>query len=187
MTGDGHGDLIGFGDAGVWTALGKGDGTFQDPQYVLANFGVQQDWQVAKHVRVLANLTSSGHPDIVGFGDAGVWTALGNGNGTFQNPNFVVQNFGVQQSWQVDKHPRFLANLTASGHADIIGFGDAGVWTAVGNGNGTFQNPNYVLANFGVQQSWQVNQHPRFFGGNTDGEPGRRILSGSEMRECGRR
>ena len=113
-------------------------------------------------MRVLANLTSSGHPDIVGFGDAGVWTALGNGNGTFQNPSFVLQNFGAQQGWQVDKHPRFLANLTASGHADIIGFGDAGVWTAVGNGNGTFQNPNYVLANFGVQQGWQVNQHPRF-------------------------
>ena len=140
LTGDGHADLVGFGDAGVWTALGNGDGTFQDPQFVLANFGVQQDWQVDKHVRVLANLTSSGHPDIVGFGDAGVWTALGNGNGTFQNPNFVLQNFGVQQRWQVDKHPRFLANLTASGHADIIGFGDAGVWTAVGNGNGTFQN-----------------------------------------------
>jgi hypothetical protein len=162
LTGDGHADLVGFGDAGVWTALGKGDGTFQDPQYVLANFGVQQGWQVDKHVRVLANLASSGHPDIVGFGDLGVWTALGNGNGTFQNPNFVLQNFGTQQGWQVDKHPRFLAKLTASGHADIIGFGDAGVWTAVGNGNGTFQNLNYVLANFGVQQGWQVNQHPRF-------------------------
>jgi hypothetical protein len=32
--------------------------------------------------------------------------------------------------WRVDMHPRFLADVTGDGHADIIGFGDAGVYVA---------------------------------------------------------
>ncbi|HLZ85057.1 MAG TPA: hypothetical protein VKQ54_15945 [Caulobacteraceae bacterium] len=162
LTGSGHADIIAFGDAGVWVALGNGDGTFQNPNYVLAGFGVQQGWQVAAHPRFVAALTGGGHPAIVGFGDAGVATALGNGDGTFQPANFVLADFGVQQGWQVGSHPRFVAPLTPSGHADIVGFGDAGVWTALGNGDGTFRPANFVLANLGVQQGWRVDRHPRF-------------------------
>ena len=169
LTGDGCADIVGFGDAGVWTALGNGDGTFQEPKFVLAAFGNEAgNWQVDKHPRFLANLTSSGCADIVGFGDAGVWTARGNGDGTFQEPKFVLAAFGNEAgNWQVDKHPRFLANLTSSGCADIVGFGDAGVWTARGNGDGTFQDARYVLANFGVQQGWQADRHPRLVGNLT--------------------
>jgi hypothetical protein len=51
----------------------------------------------------------------------------------------VVANFGYNAGgWRVDMHPRFLADLTGDGRADIVGFGDAGVWTALNNGNGTF-------------------------------------------------
>ncbi len=164
LIGDGLADIVGFGDAGVWTALGNGDGTFQEPKYVLANFGYQQGWRVDKHPRFLAHLTSSGFADIVGFGDAGVWTALGNGDGTFQDAKFVLANFGYDAGgWRVDRHPRFLANLTSSGFADIVGFGDAGVWTALGNGDGTFQEGKFVLANFGYDAGgWRVDKHPRF-------------------------
>lgn len=164
LTKSGFTDIVGFGDAGVWTALGNGDGTFQPPKFVLANFGVQQGWQVDKHVRVLATLTSSGFADIVGFGDAGVWTATSDGQGGFKQTSIeqpILANFGVQQSWQVAKHPRFLAKLTNSGFADIVGFGDAGVWTAISNGQGGFAGSNLVLANFGVNQGWQVEKHPR--------------------------
>ncbi|MGA8030107.1 MAG: choice-of-anchor D domain-containing protein [Bryobacteraceae bacterium] len=169
LTSSGHPDIVGFGDAGVWTALGNGDGTFQPAKYVLANFGVQQGWQVSLHPRFVVDLTGNGHADIVGFGDAGVWTALGNGDGTFQPAKYVLADFGVQQGWQVASHPRYLAVLTSSGHPDIVGFGDAGVWTARGNGDGTFQPEQYVLANFGVQQAWQVDRHPRLVGSFTKG------------------
>ena len=166
-TGDGKADIIGFGDAGVWTAVSNGDGTFQAPKYVIANFGVQQGWQVSLHPRFVADTTGDGKADIIGFGDAGVWTAVSNGDGTFQAPKYVIANFGVQQGWQVSLHPRFVADTTGDGKADIIGFGDAGVWTAVSNGDGTFQAPKYVIANFGVQQGWQVSLHPRFVADTT--------------------
>ena len=165
ITGDGRADIVGFGDAGVWTALSNGDGTFQPPQFVLADFGFEAGgWRVEKHPRFLADITGDGRADIVGFGDAGVWTALSNGDGTFQAPQFVLADFGYEAGgWRVEKHPRFLADITGDGRADIVGFGDAGVWTALSNGDGTFQPPQFVLADFGFEAGgWRVEKHPRF-------------------------
>jgi phospholipase C len=162
ITGDGKADVVGFGYAGVWTALSNGDGTFQPPKFVIADMGVQQGWQVDLHPRFVADITGDGKADIVGFGYAGVWTALSNGDGTFQPPRLVVSGFDVQQGWQVDLHPRFVADITGDGKADIVGFGNDGVWVALSNGDGTFQSPRLVVSGFNVQQGWQVSENPRF-------------------------
>jgi hypothetical protein len=48
---------------------------------------------------------------------------------TFEEPGLVVTNFAyVAGGWRVDQHPRCLADTTADGRADIVGFGYAGVW-----------------------------------------------------------
>ena len=42
-----------------------------------------------------------------------------------------MNNFGYNAGgWRVEKHPRFLADTTGDGRADIVGFGNAGVWVA---------------------------------------------------------
>lgn len=162
---DGFADIVGFGDAGVWVALGNGDGTFQAPKLVVPNFGANQGWSPAKHVRLLADLNHDGYPDIVAFGDQGVFTAMNKGDrsGTFNTvqAGLTPQNFGSNQGWTVAKHVRLTAVLNTVGYADIIGFGDQGVWTALGNGDGTFQAPKLVLANFGVAQGWDPAKHVR--------------------------
>lgn len=166
LNGDGFADIIGFGDEYVWTAISNGDGTFQPPQIAIANYCYAQDWRVDRHPRFLAHLTNSGFADIVGFGEDGVWVALGNGDGTFREPlpNPVLKNFSYHQDWRVDRHPRFLANLTNSGFADIVGFGEDGVFVVLGNGDGTFRepHPNPVLPKFCYKQGWRVDKHPRF-------------------------
>ena len=99
-------------------------------------------WRVDQHPRFLADLTGTGHADIIGFGDAGVYVALGNADGTFGPVRFVLDDFGFEAGgWRVDKHPRFLADITGDGRADIVGFGDDGVYVALGNGDGSFQSP----------------------------------------------
>ena len=120
-------------------------------------------WLVNQNPSLLADITADGRADVVGFGDTGVWTALSNGDGTFQPPAVVLANFSVHAGgWRVDKHPRFLADLTGDGRADIVGFGDAGVWTALSNGDGTFQTPQFVLADLGYEGGgWRVDKHPR--------------------------
>jgi hypothetical protein len=121
-------------------------------------------WRVERHPRFLADLTGDGRADIVGFGDAGVWVSLNNGNGTFQAPRMVVGNFAYSAGgWRVERHPRFLADLTGDGRADIVGFGDDGVWVSFNNGNGTFQAARMVVGNFAYNAGgWRVERHPRF-------------------------
>ena len=162
ITGDGRADIVAFGNDGVWTALSNGDGSFQAPQLVLAGFNFNQGWRGAKHARLLADLTGNGRADIVGFGDDGVWTALSNGDGTFTEAHFVIANLGFNQGWRPDQHPRLAADLTGDGRADIVAFGNDGVWTAVSNGDGSFAGANFVLAGFNINQGWTVDLHPRF-------------------------
>jgi hypothetical protein len=140
------------------------------PQLVIRNFGYDAGgWRVDRHPRFLAVTTDSGRADIVGFGNAGVWRSRGQTDGRFETPELVVANFGYAAGgWRVDRHPRFLADTTGSGRADIVGFGNAGVWVSRSLPNDTFENPGLLVTNFGYDAGgWRVEQHPRFLSDTT--------------------
>jgi hypothetical protein len=117
-------------------------------QFVIADFGVQQGWRVDRHPRMLADITGDGRADIVGFGDAGVYTAVSLGDGTFGPITFAVNEFGFNQGWRVNVHPRFVADVTGDGKADIVGVGGSTVLVAVSLGNGSFAAPQAVNIGF---------------------------------------
>jgi hypothetical protein len=155
ITGDRRADIVGFGDAGVWTALSNGNGTFQAPKFVIADLGFKAGgWRVENHPRFLADITGDRRADIVAFGDAGVWTALSNGDGTFRAPRFVLADFGFKAGgWQVENHPRFLADISGDGRADIVGFGNSGVYVSLAGADGTFAAPVLATTAFGAAAS----------------------------------
>jgi hypothetical protein len=145
LTGDRRGDIVGFGNDGVWVSLGDGSGGFSPPTFVLAAFAPNEGgWSTARHPRVMADLTGNGRRDIVGFGDDGVWVSLGDGAGGFSPPTFVLAGFGFNQGWRVERHQRFVVDLTGDGRADLLGFGDDGVVVALGDGSGGFGTPHLV-------------------------------------------
>ncbi len=161
VNGDGRKDIVAFGDAGVWLSLATSDGNFTAPAFVVANFGYNQGWTPAKHIRTLADVNGDGKADIVGFGDYGVWIALSTGTG-FATPQFVLSQFGYSAGgWMIDRHPRILADMNRDGKADIVGFGSDGVWIAYSTGSG-FGPAQFMIADFGYNQGWRVNAHPRF-------------------------
>ena len=167
LRGPGSADIVAFGDAGVYVALSDGLGGFHfTPVPVIQNFGYSAgSWRVDRHPRLLADLTGNGFADIVAFGDDGVWTALGNGDGTFQTPRLVLANFAYKAGgWRVDKHPRFLADVDGDERADIVGFGDAGVYVALSDGTGGFGGPAPALSlgDLGYDAGWRVDANPRF-------------------------
>jgi phospholipase C len=160
LTGDGRADILGFGDDGVWVGLGNGDGSFQQARFVLNELGFNQGWSV-DYPRFLADLTGDGRPDIVGFGMDGIWVALGNGDGTFQPAALVSGDLAYNSGWRVGTHARFVADLTGDGRADILGFGNDGIWICLGHGDGTFEPAKFVLAELGSNQGWNAD-YPRF-------------------------
>jgi len=156
LTGDKRADLIGFGDAGVYVALNKGDGTFNAPQLVLKDFGYSAGgWRVEKHVRLLADTTGDGRPDIVGFGENGVYVAVNNGNGTFQQPKKVLNDMAYSAGgWRVEKHIRCAVDMTGDGRADLVGFGENSVWVSYNDGKGNYGPVKRLVDNFTVKQGW---------------------------------
>ncbi|MFD8611588.1 FG-GAP-like repeat-containing protein [Streptomyces sp. NPDC059631] len=132
-TGGGAADVVGFGPQGVVVSRGRGDGTFEPARLVLNDFGSAQGWTAAKHLRFLSDVTGDGTPDIVGFGDEGVWVSHNDGEGGFEQAQLVCRGFGHDDdagAWRVGRHPRFLADITGDGRVDIVGFGGPGVYVA---------------------------------------------------------
>src|SRR5687768_3662662 len=96
--------------------------------------------RVERHPRFLADRTGDGRADIVCFGDGGVWVSFHNPYATLLGSQMVVANFAYNAGgWRVERHPRFLADLTGDGRADIVGFGDGGVWVSLNIGDGTLE------------------------------------------------
>jgi hypothetical protein len=168
-SGDGRADIVGFGTHGVWVSRAQPDGRFETPQFVIDNFGYEAGgWRVDRHPRLLADTTGDGRADIVGFGNAGVWLSRAQADGSFSAPQLVVNNFGYDQGWRVDQHPRFLADTKGDGRADIVGFGNAGVWLSLAQADGSFSAPQLVVTNFGFNAGgWRVDRHPRFLADTT--------------------
>ena len=158
-------DIIGFGENSVLIGKNNGDGTFKPGQAVLNNMCYSGEWRNEYHPRFVYDLTGNGRVDLIGFGHEGVFVAF-NEYGTFQEPKLVLKDFGYDSlagEWRVEKHPRFIANLTGNKTGDIVGFGYDGVFVAINNGDGTFQAKKKVIDNFGYYAGgWRVEKHPRF-------------------------
>jgi hypothetical protein len=68
-----------------------------------------------------------------------VFVSRAQAGGGFSAPQLVVADFGaVAGGWRVDSHPRFLADTTGDGRADIVGFADEGVFVSRAQADGTF-------------------------------------------------
>jgi phospholipase C len=154
-------DLLGFGDDGVYIAFNSGPNMPWPVQGSLSNFGVQESWRVDRDVRMLADLTGQGRDSIVGFGEEGTWIALNDGHGGFGTPKFFP-DFGFTEGWRLDRHPRFAADLNGTGCADLVGFGNDGVYVAFNDGKGGFAPPvTRVTEELSFNRGWGA-EHPRF-------------------------
>ncbi len=166
VNGDGMADVVGFAQSGVWVSLATGQGNFAQPTFGLFAFGVTAGgWSSDDtYPREVADVNGDGMADVVGFAQSGVWVSLATGQGNFAQPTFELSAFGVTAGgWSSDDtYPRKVADVNGDGMADIVGFGNAGVYVSLATGGGSFAAPVFTLSSFGTAGGWtSENLYPR--------------------------
>ncbi|MEM1319465.1 MAG: VCBS repeat-containing protein [Bacteroidota bacterium] len=69
--------------------------------------------------------------------------------------------FTPPNGWSMDRHHRTVADVDGDGKADIIGFGEKGVFVSFSDGQ-NFSIPQLLVNNFSIAVGgWQVNEHVR--------------------------
>lgn len=141
LNGDGISDFVGMGPNGLEYAFGQYTaGTTPGSEvYSLGptqkgatgtniNFGRDQGWDTSTSERIIGDINGDGRSDIIGFGDAGVWVALGqqpnaDGTGAFGDAYLAMADYGSQQGWSSAINTRVLGDIYGNGKMDIVGFG----------------------------------------------------------------
>ncbi|HEY9622637.1 MAG TPA: FG-GAP-like repeat-containing protein [Crinalium sp.] len=135
VNGDGRADIVGFGQNAVYVSLSNGDGTFANAiaglttEFTTDTTWVSQD----RYPRQVADVNSDGRADLIGFAQDGVYVALSKGDGTFANatPGLLNGFTPDDGGWSSqNRYPRQLADINGDGQADIVGFGQNGVYVS---------------------------------------------------------
>jgi autotransporter passenger strand-loop-strand repeat protein len=172
LNGDGVADFVGFGPDGLVYAYGSGSGS----SYTLgalktahingsnSDLGEAQGWTDATTVRDIVYDKTTGYYDIIAFGAAGVYVAMGQNPSTHNGEPWgklylALADFGSDQGWSVSSTPRLIGDVTGDGIPDIVGFGTSSTYVAVGsrdaNGNLEFKvDTSKTVADFGTAEGW---------------------------------
>jgi hypothetical protein len=126
---DGRADVVAFSSAGVRVAL-SGSVTFYPSQLVLADMGTDAAWRVDHHPRFVRDVSGDGRPDLVGFGDAGVYVAKGLGGSAFGPMQLWAIRYSSKDEVQrgggtpmpFGEVVRGLGDFDADGAADVFSF-----------------------------------------------------------------
>ncbi len=174
VDGDGKKDIVGFANAGVYVSLFK-NGCFEGMKPWLWGVGKKNGYG-AHTPRLLADVDGDGKEDIVVFRTEGVdlYVSTGkdlqSGGQGFKKESFLPK-FGSKDGWNGSDHHRYLADVNGDGKADIVGFGDQGVYVALSMGK-EFGPQTRWSRQFGYDAGfWRKNKNLRYLADvNGDGK-----------------
>src|SRR5207237_565346 len=194
--GDAAASILGFGYSGIvvgpqaFAAGATAAASYVIPLAAGNAFGWDQTVDIRSFTDLSGktiDLNSDGIADFVGMGPAGLVYAYGNtsgsggayGLGSLQTAHISggSTDLGEAQGWTDATTPRYIIADSATGYDDILAFGAAGVYAAMGqnpatHGGEPFGQMYLAMADFGSSQGWSVGTTPRLVGDVTgDGIP----------------
>src|SRR5207237_5878649 len=129
-----------------------------------SNLGDAQGWDNATTPRIITDINNDGRSDVVGFGPAGTYAALGqdpatHGGEAFGQLYLGVADFGLNQGWTVASTPRVVADVSGDGIPDIVGFGASMTFTDLGSADASGKlswapGSAATINDFGAAEGW---------------------------------
>ncbi len=161
VNGDKKQDLIRFGEKGVEVALAPANlsGFLPFKQWI-PNFGYNSGWRTARHLRRVADVNGDGKADIVGFGETGVYVATSTGTKFTFKGKWIADYSYSSGAWRIAEHERRVADVNGDKRADLIGFGNFGVYVALSTGS-SFATKVLWSTDFNPTTGWNKRQHVR--------------------------
>jgi len=105
---DGRPEIINFGYSGTNISWNHGS-SFSSPLGVYAGFSYYTGgWSVEDNPRTMLDVNKDGYPDIVGFGNAGVYVALNNGINGFSTAGLWNNSLGYNNGDRPDQTIRLI-------------------------------------------------------------------------------
>ncbi|MGN6107128.1 MAG: FG-GAP-like repeat-containing protein, partial [Kofleriaceae bacterium] len=154
---DGRGDLVGFGDGGVYVVESQADGGYGPTRLAVSNMGRNHGWTNKDHVRTLADVNGDGLLDIVGIGPGSVAVALRQASGLYSGLTTWTTDFTTNAGW-TSASARFFGDVTGDGKADVVGINDWGAYVAPAGGSWFEAKQLWVR---GFAQGWDHSKHIR--------------------------
>jgi hypothetical protein len=122
VNGDGLPDIIRYGTTSVQVAINTGS-SFQAAKVVSSEMTYSKYWRVEKHQRFVEDVNGDGRPDLVGFGEDGVYVALNIDGESFTAAYAWSSQFGhgfIHEGEKIYKKP-YLRDVNGDGLPDITG------------------------------------------------------------------
>ncbi|MEQ1546707.1 S8 family serine peptidase [Methyloglobulus sp.] len=152
-------DMIRFGEMGTEVALATLSG-YQPFKQWIANFGYNSGWRTTRHVRRVADVNGDGRADIVGFGEKGVYVATSTGTQFEFKGKWINDYAYLSGAWRIADHERRVADVNGDKKADLIAFGNFGVYVALSTGTSFTFQPRWS-SDFNPTTGWDKRQHVR--------------------------
>ncbi len=105
-------------------------------------------WVSSKYPRMFGDVNGDGMQDVVAYGETGVYVGLSTSTSFINDDNLWSTGYGYAQGWRVGTNPRFVLDMNGDKKADLVGFGNDGIYVAISTGT-AFNAPAKWTAQFG--------------------------------------
>lgn len=165
VNGDGKADIVGCGKEAVYVSISTGSG-FQEPVKWIGNYSQEVGgWSsFDAFPRALGDVNGDGKADLVGFGAGATLVSLSTGTSFAPGVEWIKNYARDAGDWSTyDKLPRTLADVNGDGRADVIGFGNVGVFVSLSTGSSFTPQAEWIRAFVESAGGWSSQrQYPRY-------------------------
>jgi len=149
-------------------ALSTGSAFVENSDLFVGDYGRNNGWVsdgTDQYPRMAADVNGDGYADIVAISQTAVHVSLCSNGTSWEAVQVWSSNYAVNAGYANNgMYPRTLADVNGDGMADLVAFGNIGVFVALSTGSAFVENSDLFVGDYGMNTGWGsdgTDQYPR--------------------------